>query len=86
MQIDHNAHGHKERTAAVGDHTHNYYHAAQYRTGTALWTANDIRQNSDIDIIGRIDRSHFYGSRPAMDPARWTTARRNTINDSRIKA
>ena len=71
---------------ALGDRMHSYYHAVQYQTGTAQWTVNDIRQHLDIDIIGRIDRSHFYGSRPAMDPARWTTARRNTINDSRIIA
>ena len=55
----------------------NYYHAAQFQTDMALWTANDIRQYLDIDIIGRIYRSHFYGSRPAMDAARWTTAIQN---------
>ena len=31
---------------------------------------------TDIDMIGRIFRSQFYGSKPAMDTARWITARR----------
>ena len=75
MQIDHNAHGHKERTAAVGDHTHNYYHAAQYRNGMAQWTANDIRQYLDIDIIGWIKSvAIFMVQRPAMDTERRITA------------
>ena len=73
-KIEQDVHNHRDQLGAAADHLHNCYHAVQYRIGMDPWTANNLRQYQDIDIVGRIVRSHFYGSRLAMDTARWTTA------------